>query len=217
MKFGVEINSKGEIIITDPSLYRYKDIYSSLLWDTLTKFMLGIKYPSGKWNVYEDPIFIDKITEVFEDLTEFLVSNDIFPVDILEPRPTKQIPISLVRFSGLRSFGIEITLNKQGVYQIPTSNTLLDSLRCIKYIKPWVLIEKPKKLCSVLWSSPKKPSKIVTKELWDIVNTTLDVEETLTDSNLETIKTGISLKLDTSLFSKYSYIRYVIETTENEY
>jgi hypothetical protein len=213
MKFGVEINSKGEIIITDPNLYRYKDIYSSLLWGTLFKYMVGIKYRSSKWNVYEDPTFMDEITRVFENITEFLVSNNIFPVDILEPRPTKQIPINLVRFPGLRSFGIELTLNKQGVYQIPTSNTLLDSFSYIKQ-KPWVLIEKPKKLCRSLWTSTKKPSKRIAKKLWDtMMNTTLD--ETLIDSNLETIKTGISLELDTSLLSKYSYIRYVIETTEN--
>jgi len=215
MKFGVKINKKGEIDITDPNLIRYRDILNSLLSCAVSRYMIGIKYPSSQWNIFEDKDFMGLFEIELEKCIEFLVENNIFPIDILTPRPPISKVIDVIRLDGTKIYGVKIETKAFGSLIIPPYNSLLVAVNSIG-IKTWTLIEKPYEIFLYLGKSRgKKLSQKKAELLWGRLKkeNNLQINYINVNSSKDKIReTGIKVILNTKDLGQYSYLKYALET-----
>lgn len=213
MKFGVKINKKGEIDITDPNLIRYRDILNSLLSCAVSRYMIGVKYPSSQWNIFEDKDFLKVFENELEKCIEFLVSQNIFPLDILTPRPSISKEVDVIRLEGTKIFGVRIEIKAFGALIIPPYNSLLEAVNRIN-IKTWSLIKKPSERFLYLGvSRGKKLSQKEAELLWEKVKGEDDMQLSYTDFSKDKVKdTGLKITFNTKDLRQYSYLKYALET-----
>jgi hypothetical protein len=213
MKFGVKINKKGEIDITDPNLIRYRDILNSLLSCAVSRYMIGVKYPSSQWNIFEDKDFMRIFENELEKCIEFLVSQNIFPLDILTPRPSISKEVDVIRLEGTKMFGVRVETKAFGSLIIPPYNSLLEAVNSIG-VKIWTLIEKPYERFLYLGKTRrKKLSQKVAELLWEKIKGEDDMKLSYIDFSKDKIKeTGIKVVLNTKDLGQYSYLKYALET-----
>jgi hypothetical protein len=213
MKFGVKINKKGEIDITDPNLIRYRDILNSLLSCAVSRYMIGVKYPSSQWNIFEDKDFMGIFENELEKCIEFLVENNIFPVDILTPRPPISKVVDVIRLDGTNIYGAKVETKAFGSLIIPPYNSLLEAVKSIGVVT-WTLIEKPYERFVYLGKSRgKKLSQKEAELLWERVKKSNEIEMQISCFSKYRIKeTGIKVILNTKDLGQYSCLKYALET-----
>lgn len=211
MKFGVKINKKGEIDITDPNLIRYRDILNSLLSCAVSRYMIGVKYPSSQWNIFEDKYFMRTFENELEKCIKFLVEHNIFPVDILTPRPSISKEVDVIRLEGTKMFGVRVETKAFGSPIIPPYNSLLEAVKSIGAIT-WTLIEEPYERFLYLGKSrEKKLSQKQAELLWGRVKKNNDMQ-TSCFSKYRIKETGIKVILNTKDLGQYSCLKYALET-----
>jgi len=218
MRFGVKINKKGEIDITDPNLIRYRDILNSLLSYTVFCYMMGVKYSSRRWNMFEDEHFLSLLERELDKCIEFLVEQKIFPVDILTPRPSVCKELDVFRLKGTRVYGVWLETNAFGYSMIPTYDSLLAAVNKSKIIRLWTLIKEPRRIFVYFGvSRGKKLSQRGVELLWSkAIDKDCDFYHNyvnLFSKNDKFIETGLKVVLDTKELNQYSSLKYILETS----
>jgi len=213
MRFGVKINKKGEIDITDPNLIRYRDILNSLLSCAVSRYMIGVKYPSSQWNIFEDKDFMRVFENELEKCIEFLVENNVFPVDILTPRPPISKVVDVIRLDETKIYGVKVETKAFGSLITPPYITLLEAVKSIR-VETWTLIKKPyEKFLYLGESRGKKLSQKEAELLWEKVKKNNDMQTSSIYFSKDKIReTGIKVILNTKDLGQYSYLKYALET-----
>ena len=217
MKYGVSVDKQGKLEITDRKLERFEPILKSCIDVCVTKYRLGMKYPSREWNIFEDPDFLKTLAKELDSALEFLIGFDIFPEDILDERETRRVEGRVFRSQDSRIYMVGFPVDYRASLCIPSTNVLLEAVNHLR-IRPWSLISCEGCMCCVnlgLIQGRKTMSKKSAIELFDnLVNgpRNINFQTSIYKKDFEDIiDTGITVTLDTERLGKYIPLRYILE------
>ena len=215
MKCGVEFSSRGQVEFNIPDeLKKYVPLYREIIHQMVISNISV--YSSTDYNIYVDPEFKKEVEKRLGIITEYLIDNKVFPDDILEYRRSKLAELEIVRDKELRYFG-HINSSRSIANILPIHQEIFFATKRMK-ITTWRLLDgSPTNLYLFIIKTNKKllTKKIITSKFNGRQSLFSDFESNFLISRtygLDTIKTGIRVKLDTAKLSIYSPLRYILET-----
>jgi len=217
MKCGVEFSSRGQVEFNIPDeLKKYVPLYREIIHQMVISNSFVYSYSSTDYNIYVDPEFKKEVEKRLGIITEYLIDNKVFPDDILEYRRSKLAELEIVRDKELRYFG-HINSSRSIANILPIHQEIFFATKQMK-ITTWRLLDgSPTNLYLFIIKANRKllTKKIITSKFNGRQSLFSDFESNFLISRtygLDTIKTGIRVKLDTAKLSIYSPLRYILET-----